>query len=110
MVIKNHFLLNVTLENKLYKNLKMRSFTPYIIKEIVNWYYEHTQHFYRSSFIVSFEINHVENNIFQINFSYDTITLPSIEENLTNPDIFGKFPIEIGENKYNVIGRINEVL
>ncbi len=105
MVCFVDFIINVNLVNKMYKNLIMSSFTTYVIEEIKKWYHHNTQHLFKSSSILSFNIEHIKDNYFKIFFSYDTVTLPYIEESLTNPDLFGKRPLTIGETNYIIVSR-----
>jgi hypothetical protein len=111
-MVNNSFTINVSLKhhiqhhkNRCNKEMNRFDFDFETINDIKKWYHKNIDHFYRSSNITSFEIYHIKHNIFMIDFSFDTITLPFIEESLTNPDIFGKDPISINGEKYNIIGR-----
>ncbi len=104
-MVNNNFTIRIDLQNYMFKHKILNKYTSNIIDEIKRWYNINIEHFFKSSHITSFELYHIKDNIFMINFSYDTLTLPFIEENLTNPDIFGKNPLQLGDNKYFVIGR-----
>ncbi len=104
-MVNNNFTIRIDLQNYMFKHKILNKYTSNIIDEIKRWYNVNIEHFFKSSHITSFELYHIKDNIFMINFSYDTLTLPFIEENLTNPDVFGKNPLQLGDNKYFVIGR-----
>ncbi len=111
-MVNNSFTIHISLKNHIqhHKNIHNIELDTIdldfeTINDIKEWYHKNIEHFYRSSSITSFEIYHIKHNIFMIDFSFDTITLPFIEESLTNPDIFGKDPISINGEKYNIIGR-----
>ncbi len=104
-MVNSNFTIHIILQHFMFKNKKLNMFNTDNIDKIKDWYRVNTEHFFKSSHITCFDIYHIKDNIFMINFSYDTITLPFIEENLTNPDIFGKNPIQLGDEKYFIIGR-----
>ncbi len=104
-MVNNNFTIHIELQHYMFRNKVINNFTSEIIEKLKEWYNINVEHFFKSSHITSFDLYHIKDGIFMINFSYDTLTLPFIEDNLTNPDVFGKNPIQIGSEKYFVIGR-----